>query len=146
MTTQPHRESPMTELALSVRDIHKSFGSVEVLKGISFEAHRGDVVSLIGQSGSGKSTLLRCINYLEAPDRGEITVSGETIRTVADKNGTQRVADNGQLKQKCNASRYGVPELRPLVAHDHPREHHRGAGRQVLGASRATRRSPRQRC
>jgi octopine/nopaline transport system ATP-binding protein len=68
-------------MALTVKNIHKSFAGVEVLKGISFEAKKGDVISLIGSSGSGKSTLLRCINYLETPDEGEIAVAGEVIRT-----------------------------------------------------------------
>jgi octopine/nopaline transport system ATP-binding protein len=77
----------MVETALSVRDIHKSFGGVEVLKGISFEARKGDVISLIGSSGSGKSTLLRCINYLETPDKGEISVAGEVIRTAPTRGG-----------------------------------------------------------
>ena len=54
--------------AVSVRDLRKSFGPLEVLKGISLEAQEGDVISLLGSSGSGKSTMLRCINMLEVPD------------------------------------------------------------------------------
>ena len=88
----------MVATALSVTNIHKSFGNVEVLKGISFEAKSGDVISLIGSSGSGKSTLLRCINYLETPDEGEISVSGETIRTVRGKDGKFHAADKRQLE------------------------------------------------
>ncbi len=88
----------MVATALSVSNIHKSFGTVEVLKGISFEAKSGDVISLIGSSGSGKSTLLRCINYLETPDEGEISVSGETIRTVKGKDGKFHAADKRQLE------------------------------------------------
>ncbi len=88
----------MVATALSVKNIHKSFGSVEVLKGVSFEAKSGDVISLIGSSGSGKSTLLRCINYLETPDEGEITVSGEVIRTVKGKDGKLVAADKRQLE------------------------------------------------
>ncbi|MCW5699807.1 MAG: ATP-binding cassette domain-containing protein [Rhodospirillales bacterium] len=65
--------------ALEVEDIHKRFASVEVLKGITFSAHDGDVISIIGASGSGKSTLLRCINLLESPDRGRIRVGSEEI-------------------------------------------------------------------
>lgn len=65
---------------LSVRDIRKSFGAHEVLRGISLEARDGDVISLLGSSGSGKSTLLRCINLLEIADAGEIWVDGEQIR------------------------------------------------------------------
>ena len=88
----------MVETALSVRDIHKSFGGVEVLKGISFEARKGDVISLIGSSGSGKSTLLRCINYLETPDKGEISVAGEVIRTAPTRGGMLHAADPRRLE------------------------------------------------
>lgn len=66
-------------LALRVDDLHKSFGSQEVLKGVSARAHKSDVISIIGSSGSGKSTFLRCINFLETPDRGRIAVNGEEI-------------------------------------------------------------------
>jgi len=59
---------------ISVRDIHKSFGSVEVIRGVSFEIGRGEVVCIIGPSGSGKSTILRCLNGLETYDRGEIVI------------------------------------------------------------------------
>ncbi|WMW58428.1 ABC transporter ATP-binding protein [Agrobacterium pusense] len=65
--------------ALAVDDIHKSFGSHEVLKGISLKAHKGYVISVIGSSGSGKSTFLRCINFLEVPDRGRVIVNGEEV-------------------------------------------------------------------
>ena len=64
---------------LVTKDIHKSFGAVEVLKGISLTAEKGDVVSILGSSGSGKSTFLRCINLLETPNKGIITINGETI-------------------------------------------------------------------
>ncbi len=66
--------------ALVVEDLHKSFGAVEVLKGISITAQSGDVISMLGSSGSGKSTFLRCINLLETPNAGKVTVSGETIK------------------------------------------------------------------
>jgi octopine/nopaline transport system ATP-binding protein len=84
-------------VALSVRDLHKSFGPVEVLKGISLDAHEGDVVSILGSSGSGKSTFLRCINLLETPDSGEVTVAGETIRMQRNARGTSRPADGRQV-------------------------------------------------
>src|SRR5690606_19377134 len=63
-----------------VSDLHKSFGTLEVLKGISMTAEKGDVISIIGASGSGKSTFLRCINLLETYDRGEIRVFGEKLK------------------------------------------------------------------
>ena len=62
---------------LSVRALTKSFGSTDVLKGISFSIKKGEVLAIIGSSGSGKTTLLRCLNYLEVPDGGEIYVAGE---------------------------------------------------------------------
>jgi len=65
--------------AIRVADLRKSFGALEVLKGVSFEVRRGDVVSVIGASGSGKSTLLRCINHLETPTAGEIWINGEPL-------------------------------------------------------------------
>ncbi|MFA0252642.1 ATP-binding cassette domain-containing protein, partial [Vibrio sp. 10N.261.45.A4] len=58
----------MTDVpALRINNLHKTFGQNEVLKGISLDAHKGDVISIIGSSGSGKSTFLRCINLLETP-------------------------------------------------------------------------------
>ena len=64
---------------LEVKDIKKNFGKTEVLKGISFELQKGEVLAIIGSSGSGKTTLLRCLNYLEVPDNGKIVVDGETV-------------------------------------------------------------------
>lgn len=82
-------ESANGEAALVVEDMQKSFGSLEVLKGISLRAKDHDVVSILGSSGSGKSTLLRCINLLESPNAGRVFVSGELIR--------MREADRGGL-------------------------------------------------
>lgn len=70
--------------AIRVTDLHKSFGALEVLKGVSLTAHKGDVVAIVGGSGSGKSTFLRCINFLETPSSGQIAVNGETIEMRAD--------------------------------------------------------------
>ena len=66
--------------ALVVEDLHKSFGGLEVLKGISMTAHEHDVVSILGSSSSGKSTFLRYINLLEIPNAGNVSVQGELIR------------------------------------------------------------------
>ncbi len=65
---------------IEIRDLHKSYGQLEVLKGVSLTAPRGHVVSLIGSSGSGKSTLLRCCNLLENSQKGEILFLGEPVR------------------------------------------------------------------
>ena len=67
------------DVVVEVIDLHKSFGSVEVLKGISTVIHRGEVVCVIGPSGSGKSTLLRCVNLLEEPTSGRVVVMGEEV-------------------------------------------------------------------
>ncbi|MCK0172069.1 amino acid ABC transporter ATP-binding protein [Aliiroseovarius sp. S1123] len=67
------------DIILKAEDIHKSFGHVEVLKGISLEAKNHDVISILGSSGSGKSTFLRCLNFLETPTSGKVTVHGEEI-------------------------------------------------------------------
>ncbi|TYB81161.1 amino acid ABC transporter ATP-binding protein [Maritimibacter fusiformis] len=65
---------------IEIRDLHKSFGNLEVLKGVDMTAPRGHVIALIGSSGSGKSTLLRCANLLEDSQQGEILFEGEPIR------------------------------------------------------------------
>lgn len=82
---------------LQVEDIHKRFGALEVLKGISLSADDGDVISLIGSSGSGKSTLLRCINFLEMPDRGTVRLSGEAVEIKQGRRGA-KVASERQLQ------------------------------------------------
>lgn len=69
---------------IRVSGLRKSFGDHEVLRGVSLVAHRGDVIAMIGGSGSGKSTTLRCINYLEVPSGGEITICGEKVKTRED--------------------------------------------------------------
>jgi len=83
--------------ALVVEDLHKSFGPLEVLKGVSLVAHQGDVISMIGSSGSGKSTFLRCINLLEIPNSGKVFVSGELIAMKSMPGGTQQPVDNRQV-------------------------------------------------
>jgi len=86
-------------LKLQALDIHKRFGSNEVLKGVSLEAHAGDVISIIGSSGSGKSTFLRCINLLEKPNQGRIVVAGEELKLVPGKSGELHAADAAQLQR-----------------------------------------------
>ncbi len=69
----------MTPPMVVARDIHKTYGDVEVLKGVDLEVQAGKVVCIIGASGAGKSTFLRCINHLEKPDRGYVLVGGELV-------------------------------------------------------------------
>ncbi len=71
---------------LKVNDLHKYFGKLEVLKGITTEIHKGEVVAIIGASGSGKSTFLRCLNLLEEPTKGEVIFEGQNLTTREDKN------------------------------------------------------------
>ena len=70
--------------AIRIDDLHKSFGALEVLKGISLRACEGDVIAVIGGSGSGKSTMLRCVNFLETPSSGRIVIAGEEVAMRAD--------------------------------------------------------------
>ena len=84
---------------LLVEDLHKRYGDNEVLKGVSLAANAGDVTCIIGSSGSGKSTLLRCINLLEQPNQGRITLNGEAMRLVPDKHGVLKAADPKQLQR-----------------------------------------------
>jgi arginine/ornithine transport system ATP-binding protein len=89
---------PSTPYKLQIDDIHKRFGNNEVLRGVSLSAKAGDVIAIIGSSGSGKSTLLRCINLLERPNAGRITVAGQDLMLVPDKNGELSARDPKQLQ------------------------------------------------
>jgi len=85
--------------AVEVHDLHKSFGTHEVLSGVGLSADPGEVVSMIGSSGSGKSTFLRCINLLEQPSSGTIVVDGEEIRMKGGANGRSQPADMRQVER-----------------------------------------------
>ncbi len=84
---------------LEAIDIRKSYGSNEVLKGVSVRAQAGDVISIIGSSGSGKSTFLRCMNLLERPQQGRIVVAGEELKLVKAKDGMLKAVDEKQLQR-----------------------------------------------
>jgi ABC-type histidine transport system ATPase subunit len=83
---------------LTATHIRKSFGAVEVLKGITLTAHKGDVISMIGSSGSGKSTFLRCLNFLERPTSGTIAMEGVPLDCRKDRAGDLIVADEATLR------------------------------------------------
>ncbi len=85
--------------ALEVQDIHKRFGSLSVLNGVSLTAQPGEVVSMIGSSGSGKSTFLRCLNLLEQPNDGRIVIGGEEIRMKKAADGSAAPADMRQVER-----------------------------------------------
>ncbi|MCV6545854.1 MAG: ATP-binding cassette domain-containing protein [Cohaesibacter sp.] len=89
----------MTHPLLSVQNIHKAFGSLEVLKGISLDADPGDVIAILGSSGSGKSTFLRCINLLEKPTEGSITLANEELHCARGHDGQLHPKDKDQLKR-----------------------------------------------
>lgn len=77
---------------LEIKDVHKSYGDLEVLKGISFTMEKGETKVIIGTSGTGKSTLLRCINQLDPPDKGKVWLDGEEI--------TNPATDINKIRQK----------------------------------------------
>lgn len=97
MATDPQLHRSPAE-ALIVADLHKSFGTFDVLRGVSLQAHEGDVLSIIGASGSGKSTFLRCINLLEKPTSGDIWIGGEQVRFTT-RRGERVPADRKQVER-----------------------------------------------
>jgi len=84
---------------LDIKNLHKSFGDNEVLKGIDLTANKGDVISILGSSGSGKSTFLRCINLLEMPTLGDIRVNGELIGMSDDRDGVRQIESKKQVQR-----------------------------------------------
>ena len=90
MAIAPDPAAATRPIAIRVADLRKSFGSHEVLKGVSLTAREGDVVAIIGGSGSGKSTMLRCINFLETPSAGTIEIGGEAVEMHADGSPSNR--------------------------------------------------------
>ena len=91
---------------LEIENIYKNFGKTEVLKGINFSLEKGEVLAIIGSSGSGKTTLLRCMNFLEEPDGGKITVNGEVLyesgMTYSDKEVREKRLHFGLVFQSFN--------------------------------------------
>ncbi len=85
---------------LEVNNLYKSFGKTEVLKGIDFSMEKGEVLSIIGSSGSGKTTLLRCINALETPTSGKITIDGDTVYDSENNSGKSK-ADQRRWQLAC---------------------------------------------
>ena len=99
MAARPATTKGERPMAVVVEDLHKRFGELEVLKGVSLEAREGDVVSMIGASGSGKSTFLRCINFLEMPTKGRIVVTGDEVALQPNKDGNLHPSDRRQLER-----------------------------------------------
>jgi polar amino acid transport system ATP-binding protein len=90
---------PVRPEAIRIEDLHKRFGPLEVLRGVSLSAREGDVLSVIGASGSGKSTLLRCVNLLELPSQGRILVSGEEVKLKPGRDGNLAPVDHRQVER-----------------------------------------------
>ncbi len=88
-----------SDYALKVDNLHKSFGSHEVIRGVSMEAQKGDVIAILGASGSGKSTFLRCINLLETPNSGDVYLAGEKIRMKRNRQGQTVPEDIRQVER-----------------------------------------------
>ncbi|WP_282604337.1 amino acid ABC transporter ATP-binding protein [Pelagibius sp. Alg239-R121] len=88
----------MSELELA--DLHKSFGSLKVLRGVTLSVHKGEVLSIIGASGSGKSTLLRCVNLLETPESGRMEFFGQSLDFADVACGRTRESDKERLRTK----------------------------------------------
>lgn len=91
-------KDPTRPIALDLQDVHKSYGSLAVLKGVSLTAYDGDVISILGSSGSGKSTLLRCINLLEKPNQGRIIIGNDELMLKPAKSGELQAVDIKQLE------------------------------------------------
>ncbi|MGX8014179.1 ABC transporter ATP-binding protein (plasmid) [Mesorhizobium sp. ORM8.1] len=84
-------------LIVEVEELRKSYGHLDVLKGVSLGARKGEVISVLGASGSGKSTMLRCISMLDVPDSGVVRIAGETIGLRKGRDGKMRAADVRQV-------------------------------------------------
>lgn len=84
---------------LKINDLYKSFGSLDVIKGVSLHAKKGDVISILGRSGSGKSTFLRCINFLETPTKGTISLSDEAVSVANNRKGDPEITDKAQVRR-----------------------------------------------
>jgi polar amino acid transport system ATP-binding protein len=136
---------PMPDPLLAVKNLHKSFNETPILKGVSLDVEEGDLVSIIGPSGCGKSTMLRCMNFLEIPDAGRISIAGVTIdcQGLEDAPPRDLQVRAHQLRQKVGMvfQQFNLfphrtilenTMLAPMVASKVPREDAEKNGRRLL--------------
>jgi arginine/ornithine transport system ATP-binding protein len=128
--------APAPTEVLHADSIVKRYGEHEVLRGVSLRAQQGDVIAMIGASGSGKSTFLRCLNLLEQPQGGRITIAGEELQLVPDAQGTLRAQSPAQL-QRLRSRVAMVFQHFNLWAHMTAQQNVMEAPMQVLGLRRA---------
>ena len=83
---------------LEIKNLTKSFGDAHILKDITLDVNEGDVIAIIGSSGNGKTTLLRCLNFLEIPEKGTITVDGSVLFDGQNGNGAKSISRANRLK------------------------------------------------
>ncbi len=121
-------------LVLDVQNLHKSFGDLKILKGISLSLYKGQVISLLGSSGSGKSTFLRCLNLLETPDSGRISLNNEELELKSSPKGL--IAKNQKQLQKYRSKVGMVFQSFNLWAHMTVLENVIEAPIHVLGVSK----------
>ena len=116
------------DVVVRIDGLHKSFGHLEVVRGVDLEVHRGEVVVIFGRSGSGKSTVLRCVNFIEDPTEGSIEVSGIRL-----EGGHRTRRKREQIRQLRLHVGHGLPAVQPVPEHDGARQRHsarRGAPEQ----------------
>jgi len=123
------------EPIVRIIDLHKSFGLVEILKGVDLEVHRGQVVVVLGRSGSGKSTMLRCVNHLERPSRGTVIVDGEVVGYRIKGNKLHELHPGAVAKQRANTGM--VFQAYNLFPHMTVLENLTEAPRRVKGVPKA---------
>ena len=135
----------MSELMVKAEGVHKSFGRLEVLKGIDLEVRRGEVMCILGPSGSGKSTFLRCINHLEKINAGRLSVDGELVGyrekggklyELNEREVARERAEIGMVFQHFNLFPHMTAlenvTLAPIQVKDVPRSDARNRGQQLL--------------
>ena len=111
---------------IHAQDVHKRFGALEVLKGVSLDIDKGEVVAVIGPSGSGKSTFLRCLNHLETINRGRIVIEGDTLVS-SDVHGVCHYVPEPEIRRVCGKMGMVFQHFNLFPHMTVPAERHRSA-------------------